>query len=159
VINSQPIKLRRQATTFTQIPAPEPKEKSRRSWPADDSAVDALVGESANVGESTNKDAWAALRDKLRGEQNLIIIFGSRNPRRSRQPGEFRLRISGAKFICLADYANSRGAADMGLYPDLLPGYHPVAGNSSSIRSGEKFRNCRPRSVRKWSKREKSGAS
>ena len=35
--------------------------------------------------------------------------------------------ISGAKFICLADYANSRGAADMGLYPDLLPGYHVVA--------------------------------
>src|SRR5581483_4662097 len=35
--------------------------------------------------------------------------------------------IPGAKFICLADYANSRGAADMGLYPDLLPGYIPVA--------------------------------
>jgi NADH-quinone oxidoreductase subunit G len=29
----------------------------------------------------------------------------------------------GTKFICLGDYANSRGAADMGLYPDLLPGY------------------------------------
>jgi NADH-quinone oxidoreductase subunit G len=29
--------------------------------------------------------------------------------------------------VCLADYANSRGAADMGLYPDLLPGYHRVA--------------------------------
>ena len=33
--------------------------------------------------------------------------------------------VAGAKFLCLADYANSRGAADMGLYPDLLPGYHP----------------------------------
>ena len=32
----------------------------------------------------------------------------------------------GAKFLCLGDYANSRGAADMGLYPDLLPGYAPV---------------------------------
>jgi NADH-quinone oxidoreductase subunit G len=32
----------------------------------------------------------------------------------------------GAKFICLGDYANSRGAADMGLYPDLLPGYADV---------------------------------
>jgi NADH-quinone oxidoreductase subunit G len=31
-----------------------------------------------------------------------------------------------AKFICLGDCANSRGAADMGLYPDLLPGYVPV---------------------------------
>ena len=32
--------------------------------------------------------------------------------------------------MCLADYANSRGAADMGLYPELLPGYHPIAGSS-----------------------------
>src|SRR5246127_3222773 len=38
--------------------------------------------------------------------------------------------MPGAKFICLSDYANSRGAADMGLYPDLLPGYHPVPGDS-----------------------------
>ena len=31
------------------------------------------------------------------------------------------------KFACLGDYANSRGAADMGLLPDRLPGYLPVA--------------------------------
>ncbi len=36
----------------------------------------------------------------------------------------------GAKFVCLADYSNSRGAADMGLYPDLLPGYHAIEGSS-----------------------------
>ncbi len=30
------------------------------------------------------------------------------------------------KFALLGDYANSRGAADMGLLPDLLPGYVPV---------------------------------
>jgi NADH-quinone oxidoreductase subunit G len=35
--------------------------------------------------------------------------------------------MEGAKFVCLGDYANSRGAADMGLYPDLLPGYQPLA--------------------------------
>ena len=29
------------------------------------------------------------------------------------------------KFISLVDYANSRGAVDMGLTPELLPGYHP----------------------------------
>jgi NADH-quinone oxidoreductase subunit G len=43
---------------------------------------------------------------------------------------KFGSAIPGAKFVCLADYANSRGAADMGLYPDLLPGYHPTSGNS-----------------------------
>src|SRR4029077_6906837 len=35
---------------------------------------------------------------------------------------------SSAKFICLGDYANSRGAADMGLYPDLFPGYVAING-------------------------------
>jgi NADH-quinone oxidoreductase subunit G len=36
------------------------------------------------------------------------------------------LSKEGVKFAYLGDYANSRGAADMGLYPDLLPGYVPV---------------------------------
>jgi NADH-quinone oxidoreductase subunit G len=40
---------------------------------------------------------------------------------------KFGSAIPGAKFVCLADYANSRGASDMGVYPDLLPGYHRVA--------------------------------
>ena len=44
---------------------------------------------------------------------------------------KFGAGIPGAKFICLGDYANSRGAADMGLYPDLLPGYHAVTGADS----------------------------
>ena len=67
-------------------------------------------------------------RDQLRGEQNLVIIFGSEirgNDIASLM--KFGSGVAGAKFICLGDYANSRGAADMGLYPDLLPGYHPVA--------------------------------
>jgi NADH-quinone oxidoreductase subunit G len=77
------------------------------------------------------REQWSALREKLRSEQNLIIIFGAeiRGEDVARLVA-FGSGISGAKFICLADYANSRGAADMGLYPDLLPGYHPTAGNS-----------------------------
>jgi NADH-quinone oxidoreductase subunit G len=31
------------------------------------------------------------------------------------------------KFAYLGDHANSRGAADMGLFPDLLPGYVPIS--------------------------------
>jgi NADH-quinone oxidoreductase subunit G len=30
------------------------------------------------------------------------------------------------RYCCLVDYSNSRGAMDMGLTPDLLPGYKPV---------------------------------
>ena len=39
----------------------------------------------------------------------------------------FALTLKGAKLICLGDYANSRGASEMGLYPDLLPGYEPLS--------------------------------
>ena len=121
LINSQPIKLGRQAATFTQIPAGT-ESKAAAFLAGDDAAADALVS------DKTNREAWTPLRDKLRTEQNLVIIFGSEI-----RGGDiatlvkFGSAIADAKFICLADYANSRGAADMGLYPDLLPGYHPVA--------------------------------
>ncbi len=124
VINSTPIKLRRQATSFTQIPFGTEAQVAA-FLAGDDAAADSLIS------SSTNKDAWGSLRDKLRSEQNLIVIFGSelRGDDLAKLV-KFGSGISGAKFICLADYANSRGAADMGLYPDLLPGYHPTAGNS-----------------------------
>ncbi len=91
----------------------------------DEAAADAFVN------SSTGKDVWVELREKLRGEQNLVIVFGSEiRGDRLASLVKFGSAISGARFVCLADYANSRGAADMGLYPDLLPGYHPTAGNS-----------------------------
>ena len=125
VINSRPIKLHRQATMFLQIPAGT-EAKAARFLAGDDSASDPFVG------SSTNKDAWVAFRDKLRGEQNLVIIFGSEiRGNDVSHLVSFRSTLPQAKFICLADYANSRGAADMGLYPDLLPGYHPMAGSSN----------------------------
>src|SRR5215469_16316421 len=124
VVNSHPIKLRRQATSFTQIPAGT-EGRVAAFLSGNDAAVDALVS------PATSKETWSSLRDKLRAEQNLLIIFGSAI-RGSDIAGlvAFGGGIPGCKFICLADYSNSRGAADMGLYPDLLPGYHPVAGSS-----------------------------
>jgi NADH-quinone oxidoreductase subunit G len=61
-------------------------------------------------------------------EASLLVIFGE----------EFRgdqisslvswgLSRGNIRFAFLGDYVNSRGAADMGLLPDLLPGYVPVA--------------------------------
>ena len=60
-------------------------------------------------------------------EESLVVIFGQ----------EFRgaavenlvawgLKRGNVRFAYLGDHANSRGAADMGLFPDLLPGYVPV---------------------------------
>ena len=124
VINSKSIKLRRQAAGFLQIPQGA-EHKVAAFLGGDDSSVDALVSSAAT------KDAWNALREKLRGEQNLIIIFGSEiRGGAIQQLIKFGAGIAGAKFICLADYANSRGAADMGLYPDLLSGYHAITGNT-----------------------------
>jgi NADH-quinone oxidoreductase subunit G len=123
VINSQPIKLRRQAANFAQIP--EGAENKVAAFLAgDDSALEAIAGHSS-------REQWTGLRDQLRGEQNLVIVFGSEiRGADLMSVVKFGAGILGTKFVCLADYANSRGAADMGLYPDLLPGYHPIAGNS-----------------------------
>jgi NADH-quinone oxidoreductase subunit G len=121
LINSQPIKLGRQAAGFTQIPVGA-EGKVAAYLAGDDSAAETVIS------EKTNREAWNALRDQLRSEQNLIIVFGAEI-----RGGDvaslvkFGSGIPNAKFVCLADYANSRGAADMGVYPDLLPGYHRVA--------------------------------
>jgi NADH-quinone oxidoreductase subunit G len=117
VVNSQSIKLRRQATSFLQIPAGG--EASFAAFlAADDSAANTM-----GTGEQ-----WLPLREKLRGEQNLVVIFGSElHGDAIVELAKFASPILGAKLVCLGDYSNSRGAADMGLYPDLLPGYHRVA--------------------------------
>jgi NADH-quinone oxidoreductase subunit G len=129
LINSRPIKLRRQATDFVEIPAGSESQVAA-FLAGTDVAADSLISSSENK-SSTGRDAWIGLRDKLRGEQNLVIIFGSElRGDDLANLVKFGSGISGARFVCLADYANSRGAADMGLYPDLLPGYHPTAGNS-----------------------------
>jgi NADH-quinone oxidoreductase subunit G len=125
VVNSYPIKLRRQATAFMQIPAG-----------AEGAVAAFLSGEDAALNdmehEELPRERWTELRDKLRGEQGLVIIFGAEI-----QGGDigwlakFGAPVPGAKFVCLGDHANSRGAADMGLYPDLLPGYMPLADGST----------------------------
>jgi len=121
VINSQPTKLRRQAASFVQIPAGS-EGKVAAFLAGDDAAVDAIAS------AQTSRDAWIALRDKLLGEPNLVIIFGSEiRGKDIASAVKFGSGIPGAKVVCLSDYANSRGAADMGLYPDLLPGYQRVS--------------------------------
>jgi NADH-quinone oxidoreductase subunit G len=128
VINSQPIKLRRQAVSFVEIQAGM-EGKVAAFLSGDDWALNEVVADS--VRGPSSREQWQELRKQLRSEQNLVIIFGSElRGNDIASLAKFGSAISGAKFICLADYANSRGAADMGLYPDLLPGYHPTSGNN-----------------------------
>ena len=120
VINSAPIKLRRQAAGFGLLPAGA-EIKAVAFLAGDDSLLVALVG------DITTRDAWIALRDKIRAEQNMIIAFGSElRGHEVETLANFASTLTGAKLICLGDYANSRGASEMGLYPDLLPGYEPL---------------------------------
>jgi NADH-quinone oxidoreductase subunit G len=121
IINSAPIKLRRQATAFGLLTAGA-EAKAVAFLAGDDSLLDALVS------EDMTRDAWIALRETIRGEQKLVVIFGSELRGRDLEKlVSFAATLSEAKLICLGDYANSRGASEMGLYPDLLPGYEPLA--------------------------------
>ena len=125
IVNSQPIKLRRQASSFLQVPAGR-EGKFIAFLNGDDAAAGSLTG------TSVSNDALKQVRDQLKAQQNLIIIFGSEV--RGADVAALVKFGSGlnAKFICLGDYANSRGAADMGLFPDLLPGYAAGAQKFSS---------------------------
>ena len=121
LVNAAPIKLRRQAAAFGLLPAGA-EGKAVRFLAGDDAMLDSLAT------DMTGREAWSALRDKLRGEQGLVIAFGSElRGADVQQLAALAASLPGAKLIALGDYANSRGAADMGLYPDLLPGYQPVS--------------------------------
>ena len=136
VVNSREIKLKRQAAGFCRFLRVRRSSllrfwrgmiRRRRAGPAR-----RVAGEGAR-----SHRPHSGFRDQLRGEQNLVIIFGSEI-----RGGDiaslvkFGSGIPGAKFICLGDYANSRGAADMGLYPDLLPGYHAPVADSGKFQRG-----------------------
>jgi NADH-quinone oxidoreductase subunit G len=71
--------------------------------------------------------ALESLRDKLKAEPELVIVFDdSFKGDDIRKLVDFGESLGTAvKYICLVDYSNSRGAVDMGLTPELLPGYTP----------------------------------
>ena len=81
-------------------------------------------------------DSLEAWREQLARETDLVILFGASikgdSIRRLVEYGD-SLGIP-VKYVCLVDYSNSRGASDMGLLPDLLPGYLPVT--NSGIEPG-----------------------
>src|SRR3954470_6566910 len=116
-INSSDIKLKRQSAVYAKVPKGT-EGRLLSFFFGNDSA--------AAGSESSAREALATMRDKLRAEKELVVIFGSEL--RAADIATLVKTFPSAKFMCLADYANSRGAADMGLYPDLLPGYQPVTG-------------------------------
>ena len=92
---------------------------------------DAYSVASVRVGSPAPNEYFAALeslRDKLKAESELVILFGDSlqgtSVGRLVEFGEsLGIRVS---YVCLVDYSNSRGAIDMGVTPELLPGYKPA---------------------------------
>lgn len=68
------------------------------------------------------------LRDKLASEPELVIVFGDVvKGEKVRELVRFGDSLGiPVKYLCLVDNVNSRGAMDMGLMPELLPGYRPA---------------------------------
>ena len=81
---------------------------------------DKYAAASTRVAAGGELDAVESLRDRLKAEPELVIVFGDaikgESVRRLVDFGE-SLGIP-VQYVCLVDYSNSRGAVDMGLLPD-----------------------------------------
>jgi NADH-quinone oxidoreductase subunit G len=74
----------------------------------------------------THAANYVELKDKLAAETELVIVFDdSVKGQAIRDLVAFGSSLPYAvSYCCLVDDSNSRGAIDMGLAPELLPGYH-----------------------------------
>jgi NADH-quinone oxidoreductase subunit G len=104
IANHNDIKLKRQAKAFAEV---------------------AEFGYGAFVETLTAKNDFA---DALHAEEKLIVLIG--NELRGGDLTKLIAAFPTAKFALLADYVNSRGAADMGVLPDVLPGYQPLGASA-----------------------------
>src|SRR5271168_4592339 len=120
IANSAEIKLRRQAKAFAHI-APFSYGALASFIAGDDTAVDALTHPGADAA------SFHDFRKAIRAEESLLVLLGSEfRGADLKRLLDFGTTLPNRKFALLSDYANSRGAADMGLLPDLLPGYAPL---------------------------------
>ena len=113
ILNSREIRLDRKATQFVKVPAGQ--EAAAVRWLA--------TGEGQfNQGVA---EQMGALKQALEAEPEIAIVFGSELTGAAiGDLVEFGSKLQGkVGYMALGDYANSRGAADMGMLPDRLPGY------------------------------------
>jgi NADH-quinone oxidoreductase subunit G len=108
VANAKPIRLERQAKATQRIPSDGYKDLASFLDGSDSEFSKALLAEESLV---------VIFGQEFRGQSvEALVSWGLK---RGPNPDSVR-------FAYLGDHANSRGAADMGLFPDLLPGYLPV---------------------------------
>ncbi len=120
IANTDEIKLRRQAKAFVQV-APF----------GYGSFISYLAGNDAEASAASviaQADQLSTFREAVLNEPNLVVLIG--NEVRDGELTRLLQTLPNAKFALNADYVNSRGASDMGLLPDMLPGYQPLTGSS-----------------------------
>jgi NADH-quinone oxidoreductase subunit G len=117
IVNSKSIKLLRKARGFAEVPAG-----------GEASAVRWLSGGEGQLDAGTT-ERLGSLKGQLEKENNVVIVFGAElSGAAIRDLVKFGATLPGqTRYMALGDYANSRGAADMGLLPDMLPGYVRVS--------------------------------
>jgi NADH-quinone oxidoreductase subunit G len=110
VANAKPIKLERQAKAVLRLPQ------------------DGYSALAAYLGGSDSDLGNPAFREAVLAEESLLVIIGQEYRGAQLEAlVQWGLQRDNVHFAFLGDHANSRGAADMGLLPDLLPGYVPVS--------------------------------
>ncbi|HEV2422572.1 MAG TPA: NADH-quinone oxidoreductase subunit NuoG [Candidatus Acidoferrales bacterium] len=117
LIDSRPLKLHRQATQFVQVPSGA--EGRAVSW----------LGTGKGDLDGDISAQLGPLKDALANERDVVILFGAGvNGAALGDLVKFGKTLEGqTRYMALGDYANSRGAADMGILPDRLPGYAAVS--------------------------------
>jgi NADH-quinone oxidoreductase subunit G len=88
---------------------------------------DRYAAAALRAGPGTELAAIESLRDMVKAEPELVILYGDAIKGDSvRRLADFGSSLGiPVRYVPLVDYSNSRGAVDMGLTPELLPGYQP----------------------------------
>jgi len=133
LINANEIKLKRKATQFVKVATGQ--EVAALRW---------LAHEEGQL-PTELIERLVLLKAVLEAESDVAIVFGAEiSGAGIAQLVAFGSKLPGkTRYLALGDYANSRGAADMGLLPDRLPGYAYV-GNPLAHESFEKLWSCGP---------------
>ncbi|HXX43462.1 MAG TPA: NADH-quinone oxidoreductase subunit NuoG [Candidatus Acidoferrales bacterium] len=127
VINGRPSKIHRQAKVAVEVP--KGSEVHALRW---------LVAEHGHFDAKTT-ESLVQLKAALEAERDVVVLFGAEIQGSGiRELASLAARFGGkTKFMALGDYSNSRGAADMGVLPDRLPGYAPISDSAERARFGK----------------------
>jgi NADH-quinone oxidoreductase subunit G len=121
ILNTRDIKLKRKATQFVKVSGGQ--EAAAIRW---------MAHEEGQL-PSELVEQLVQLKAALDAEPEVAIVFGAEVTGAAiAELVAFGSKLHGkVRYMALGDYANSRGAADMGLLPDRLPGYAQVVDSAA----------------------------